>query len=388
MKTYLFLVPLFALLLSCKRSDNNPEDPRVFYSAAEFVMGADLSYVNQILDFGGAYRDSGKIEDPYYIFKKYGSNVIRFRLFHNPVWTREIYGANGTRMYNDFYDVKEGITMVKAEGLKVCLDFHYSDSWADPSKQVVPDAWKSLTLVNLHDSIYNYTFKTLHKLDIAGLMPEYVQVGNEINPGFVLPQGNRWNGNEDNMIYLLNAGIKAVRDAGTSSSVKPKIIIHIAQPENVTNWFTGLAEKGLTDYDIIGFSYYYMWSSSALNGISSYVSSFKTAFGKDVMIMETTYPWTTGNADSYNNIIDVSKLVSGYPATEKGQYDYMHSLTQEVMNGGGKGIFAWEPAWITSNMKDGYGTGSSWDCNTFFSFTGSTLKGIRYMSDKYNFTGK
>ncbi len=388
MKTYLFLVPLFALLLSCKRPDNNPEDPRVFYSAAEFVMGADLSYVNQILDFGGAYRDSGKIEDPYYIFKKYGSNVIRFRLFHNPVWTKEIYGANGTRMYNDFYDVKEGITMAKAEGLKVCLDFHYSDSWADPSKQVVPDAWKSLTLVNLHDSIYNYTFKTLHRLDIAGLMPEYVQVGNEINPGFVLPQGNRWNGNEDNMIYLLNAGIKAVRDAGTSSTVKPKIIIHIAQPENVTNWFTGLAEKGLTDYDIIGFSYYYMWSSTALNSISSYVSSFKTAFGKDVMIMETTYPWTTGNADSYNNIIDVSKLVSGYPATEKGQYNYMHSLTQEVMNGGGKGIFAWEPAWITSNMKDGYGTGSSWDCNTFFSFSGSTLKGIRFMSDKYNFTGK
>jgi arabinogalactan endo-1,4-beta-galactosidase len=388
MKRLLLFLACLSLLVSCKKPDNNSKDPRVFYPAEKFVMGADLSYVNQILDFGGAYKDSAKYEDPYHIFKKYGSNVIRFRLFHNPVWTREVYGANGTQMYNDFHDVKEGIASAKTADLQVCLDFHYSDSWADPSKQVVPDAWKSLTLANLHDSIYNYTYKTLHKLDIAGLMPEYIQVGNEINTGFVLPQGNRWGGNEVNMIYLLNAGIKAVRDAGSLSSVRPKIILHIAQPENVTNWFSGLSEKGLTDYDIIGFSYYYMWSSSALNGISTYVSSFKETFGKDVMIMETIYPWTTGNADSYNNIIDVSKLVSGYPATENGQYDYMHALTQEVIDGGGKGIFAWEPAWITSNMKDGWGTGSSWDCNTFFNFTGSTLKGIRFMSDKYNFTGK
>ena len=103
------------------------------------------------------------------------------------------------------------------------------------------------------------------------------------------------------------------------------------------------------------------------------------------MIMETVYPWTTGWDDNYNNSIVESALVSGYPATEAGQYKYMHALTQEVIDGGGIGIFTWEPDWITSQMKDLWGTGSSWECNTFFDFEGNSLKGIRFMSDKYNF---
>lgn len=386
MRFILFISLIISLItFGCKPStDDGTNNGRVFYTHDQFSMGADLSYVNQILDHGGIYKDSGSIQNPYAIFRKYGANTVRFRLWHNPEWTRTVYDPPSTGMYNDFYDVRKGILAAKAQGMAVCLDFHYSDNWADPSKQVVPAAWKSLTRENLYDSIYNYTYKTLHKLDIAGLMPEYVQVGNEINAGFVLPQGNRWDGNEQNMIYLLNAGIKAVRDAGTSSSVKPKIIIHIAQPENIDSWFDGLAAKGLTDYDIIGISYYYMYSTVALSYIKTSVSMIRIKYGKEVMIMETAYPWTTGNADSYNNIIDVSKLIAGYPATEKGQYDYMHALTQEVIDGGGKGIFAWEPAWITSNMKDGWGTGSSWDCNTFFDFSENSLKGIRFMSDQYN----
>jgi arabinogalactan endo-1,4-beta-galactosidase len=135
--------------------------------------------------------------------------MIRFRLFNNPVWTREVYGTQGTQMYSDLSDVKKGIERAKAAGLKVCLDFHYSDTWAGIDKQTVPAAWQSLSLTILYDSLYNYTYKTLHSLGDAGLMPDYVQTGNEINPGFLLPQGSRWNGNEANMIYLLNGAIKA-----------------------------------------------------------------------------------------------------------------------------------------------------------------------------------
>jgi arabinogalactan endo-1,4-beta-galactosidase len=390
MRTFLFISVLVLFLFSCKRTTENnpPAVTRTFYSADQFVMGADLSYVNQIIDFGGYYQDSGKVENAYLIFRRNGANVIRFRLFNNPTWTKEIYGAAGTQMYNDYYDVKRGIAKAKSYGLKVCLDFHYSDSWADPSKQVPPAAWQSLSLTDLHDSLYNYTYKTLHNLDIAGLMPEYVQVGNEINPGFLLPQGDRWNGNEDNFIYLINSAIKGVRDAGSLSAIKPKIIIHIAQPENVHDWFAGLSEKGLTDYDIIGFSYYYMYSDIKIGSISDNVYSFKQTFNKEIMIMETAYPWTTGNADSYSNIINTSKILSGYPATETGQYKYLHLLTQEVITGGGKGIFTWEPAWITSDMKDPWGTGSSWDCNTLFDFHGKTLDGILFMTDEYNFPVK
>ena len=127
-------------------------------------MGADLSYANQILDHGGVYKDSGNVTDPYVIFRKYGANVIRFRLFYNPVWTKEVYGTDGVQMYNDFDDVKKGTGKAKAAGLQVCLDFHYSDTWADASTQVIPSEWTSPTLSLLKDSIYNYTLRTLQKL--------------------------------------------------------------------------------------------------------------------------------------------------------------------------------------------------------------------------------
>jgi arabinogalactan endo-1,4-beta-galactosidase len=365
--------------------DNNSNDTIAPYEPDKFVMGADLSYVNQILDHGGTYSDSGKITDPYLIFKKYGANVIRFRLFHTPAWTKEVYIPEGNHMYNDFEDVKLGISRAKENGMQVCLDFHYSDTWADPGKQIIPAAWESLTLEVLHDSIYNYTYNVLKKLDNAGLMPEYVQPGNEINPGFVLPQGNRWGGNTANFIYLINAGISAIRDAGSESNIDPKIIIHIAQPENAITWFEGIGDAGLTDYDIIGISYYYMWSEVNLENISNYVAALKKDYGKAIMVMETAYPWTPENHDNYNNIINIGKLIPGYPASIDGQYGYLKKLTQEIIDGGGMGIFYWEPAWISSNMKDLWGTGSAWDCNTLFDFEGEVITGMKFMTYAYEF---
>ncbi|KPK87200.1 MAG: hypothetical protein AMS27_03260 [Bacteroides sp. SM23_62_1] len=358
---------------------------KVYYNTDQFVMGADLSYVNQILDFGGTYRDSGKITNPYLIFRKYGANVVRFRLFHTPTWTKEVYGSAGEQMYNDFYDVKLGMEKVKELGMEVCLDFHYSDTWADPGKQIIPKAWESLSLDVLRDSIYNYTFNVLHQFDEQGLMPEYVQVGNEINPGFVLPQGKRWNGNVTNFVFLLNAAISAVRNAGNGSDITPQVIIHIAQPENATNWFEGLDEAGLADYDIIGISYYYMWSEVQLDNVSNYISALKQDYGKEVMVMETGYPWTTENYDDYDNIIRNDMLLPDYPATVDGQFEYLKRLTQEIIDGGGKGIFYWEPAWISSNMKDLWGKGSSWECNTLFDFEGNVIKGMEFMIYSYQF---
>lgn len=387
---HLFLFITVVYCISCKNNklvENNSgiDTLKVLYEPEQFCMGADLSYINQILDFGGTFSDSGEIVDPYLIFKKHGANVARFRLFHTPSWTKELYGNEGTQMYNDFADIKLGIEKVKDLGIQVCLDFHYSDTWADPGKQIIPAAWDSLSIEILHDSIYNYTYKTLIKLGKAKLMPEFVQVGNEINPGFVLPQGNRWEENEENFVYLLNAGIKAVRDAGACNDIDPKIIIHIAQPENAINWFAGLDEAGLADYDIIGISYYYQWSEVPLENLSNYVSVLKRDYGKEVMVMETAYPWTTDNCDSYNNIISVDNLLSDYPATKEGQYQYLVKLTQEVIDGGGKGVFYWEPAWISSDIKTQWGQGSAWDCNTLFDFEGNVIKGMNFMIYPYEF---
>lgn len=384
----LALLIITAFLGGCSGRENGDDDhehQRVYYSHDEFAMGADLSYVNQILDHGGTYRDSGVVQDPYQIFSEYGANTVRLRLFHNPQWIKENYDPPLDHMYNDLADVTGTISLCKELGMAVCLDFHYSDSWADPSKQVPPAAWSGLTLTDLHDSLYNYTFKTLNRLNDAGLMPEYVQLGNEINPGFLLPQGDRWNKKTD-FIYLMNAAIKAVRDASSASAIKPKIILHVAKPEQTAAWFQGMAASGLTDFDIVGVSYYYMWSDVFIDNLSGSLYQIKSQTGKEVMIMETCYPWTTGYADAYNNIISPEKIItSRYPSTPEGQYDYLVKLTQEIIDAGGSGIFYWEPAWITSQLKDGWGTGSSWECNTLFDFDGDVISGMDFMTAEYEF---
>jgi arabinogalactan endo-1,4-beta-galactosidase len=288
-------------------------------------------------------------------------------------------------MYHDFHDVRAAMQRTKDLGMQACLNFHYSDNWADPGKQVPPAAWQDLTLEELHDSIYNYTHKTLSSLGVSGLMPEYVQVGNEINPGFLLPQGNRWDGNAPNFVYLVNAAIRAVRDASAEAQTPIRIILHVAQPENGYTWFEGLEDLGLLDYDIIGLSYYYMWSSVPLNQLAVYLTNIRNAYGKEVMVMETIYPWTTENADQYPNIIDTGKLPGRYPPSPEGQYQYYLALTQEIIDGGGTGIFLWEPGWITSGMKTQWGQGSAWDCNTLFNFEGHSIKAMDFMTFPYHF---
>jgi arabinogalactan endo-1,4-beta-galactosidase len=177
---------------------------------------------------------------------------------------------------------------------------------------------------------------------------------------------------------------RAVREVSANSNIDTKIILHIAQPENVEWWFQNMSTiGGVSDFDIIGFSYYSQWSDVPLEEISNYVSDFLQTFNKEVMIMETAYSWTLGNADNYGNIFGENSLVDGYPASKEGQLDFMTDLTLEVINGGGTGIMYWEPAWITSGMKDLWGTGSSWENNTFFDFEGRVHTGIDYMTKEY-----
>lgn len=119
--------------------------------------------------------------------------------------------------------------------------------------------------------------------------------------------------------------------------------------------------------------------------MSNYVSVLKGKYGKEVMIVETAYPWTIEYFDDYNNIINTEKLLSDYPATIDGQYNYLVKLTQEVIDGGGKSIFYWEPGWISSNIKTQWGQGSAWECNTLFNFQGNVIKGMNYMTYPYKF---
>lgn len=385
-----------ALLVGCKLDERKFPDPDPDPDpAAEFYFGADLSYVNQIMDFNGQYLDSGEVRNPYRIFSEHGANLARFRLWHNPVWTKELYGDEGTQLYNDLYDVEEAIREAKDQGMEVLLDFHYSDTWADPGTQQIPAAWTQITtLEDLVDSVYNYTFNTLTYLDGKGLMPEFVQIGNEINCGMFIsgapqtfPDCNVCDGNWANMGAVLNGGIEAVRAVSGDSDIETQIILHVADPVNVNWWFENMTSTGgVSDFEVIGFSYYPIWHDDiSIPDLGESVAGFGSTFGKKVMIMEVAYPWTTGGADEYNNLFGGDDPISGYPYSQNGQLSIMTAITQQLIGGGGYGIIYWEPAWITSEMKDRWGTGSSWESNTFFDFEGNTIPGIDYMNYDYEF---
>jgi arabinogalactan endo-1,4-beta-galactosidase len=370
--------------MSCDDESQSPEPP-----ANNFYMGVDLSYVNQILDHGGIYKNGESTQTPYQIFSAYGANVVRLRLWHNPQWTKEVYGGAGTQLYNDITDVEKAIQLSKAQQMKVLLDFHYSDRWADPGHQEVPAAWKNIqSLQVLGDSVYNYTFKTLSSLKIKGLMPDLVQIGNETNCGFLFqnvsagfPALNACNGNWSNVGSIYNRAIWAVRDVDAGT----KIIIHVADPVNVQWFFDHLTSEGnVNDFDIIGVSYYPLWHKGVtVDDLSLSISGFRTRFSKDVIMVETAYPWTHEANDSYTNLFGSETPITGYPYTVEGHRSMMRKLTQEVYDGGGIGLVYWEPAWITSQMKDLWGTGSSWENNALFDFDGKVLGSIDYLNFEY-----
>jgi arabinogalactan endo-1,4-beta-galactosidase len=376
--------------LACK--DDGSETGVQPPEEGEFHFGADLSYVNQILDHGGSYRDEGEVRDPYRIFSDHGATLVRVRLWHSPDWTRTVYDPPSVQRYHDLSDVERTIANAKQYGMQVLLDFHYSDVWADPGHQEIPAAWKDITdIATLKDSVYQYTFKVLSALESKGLLPEFVQTGNEINCGMLFtdsppqfPACDACNGAWDNLAEVINSAIAAVRDVSAASSAETRVILHVADPKNVEWWFDNITSHGVTDFDIIGFSYYPLWHTTVpLDQLGDQVRTFSQRYDKPVMVLETAYPWTTSGADGYNNIFGGQTPIEGYPFTQEGQLNMMKAITQEVKNGGGAGVIYWEPAWITSNMRDLWGTGSAWENCTFFDFDGNAISSIDYMKADY-----
>ncbi len=354
------------------------------YSWTQFSMGADLSYVNQVQDYGGVFKDSGVIKDPFTIFKDHGANTVRVRLWHNPQWQAAL---NNGRLYNDIYDVAKTIQRARDAGLAINLDLHYSDTWADPDHQEKPAAWNSLSFAALKDSVYSYTLNVLNYLKSRDLVPEMIQVGNENNQGMLWPEGKVVNNNWAPFTELLKSGIKAVRDFSQTSSIKPQIILHVAQLQHAESWANGVINTGgVTDFDIIGLSHYHKWTTlTSMDDIGRIIRILKTTYHKKVMVVETAYPWTDQNADSYSNIISGQERFGNYGISKEEQLRYLKDLTQQVINGGGSGIMYWEPAWISSSLRDRWGTGSSWENNAFFDFSGNTLPGIDFMNQRYSF---
>ncbi|MBA2500852.1 MAG: glycosyl hydrolase 53 family protein [Chitinophagaceae bacterium] len=384
---FIFSFFIFNFLAGCSYTKMASRSETIHYPWQQFVMGADLSYVNEIEDTGGKYYSESKAVDPFLIFSDNGCNNVRVRLWHNPTWKKDVTGG---KMYSDLADAEKSIRRAKQAGMSVNLNLHYSDDWADPNKQAIPAAWEGLSLDVLKDSVYNYTLSILNYLHVKNLVPEMIQIGNENNNGMLWPVGKvEWNmpENWNNFGDLINSGIRAVRDFSKTSRIKPQVIIHVAQLQYAHQWTENITKLGgVNDYDILGLSHYYKWSTvHSMKDVGDTIQLLVNKYGKKVMVVETAFPWTFENSDSYNNLFGDAKELIGYEASIPAQLEYMKNLTQTIISAGGDGIMYWEPAWITSPMKDRWGSGSSWENAALFDFKGNVLPAIKFMGLQYKF---
>jgi len=275
---------------------------------------------------------SAPTQDGLQILKDNGINIIRLRIWNNPA-------SDGT--YCNLDGVLKMAKRVKQLGLMIHLDFHYSDTWADPGHQTKPAAWASMSINNLEQAVYQYTSQVITALNKQGTPPDVVQIGNEIDGGFMWPQsgqacsdsgslncGSNW----PNFANLLKMGVEGVKNSSGSNS--PQIMIHIALmngggPSNVISWFKNVVSNGVP-FDLIGLSCYELYKCGGPKVIPS-LSQVRQAFpGKGIVIAETAYPWFT------------VPFHGDYPDTETGQSDYLVALVKavEALNGG-SGVYWW-----------------------------------------------
>jgi len=328
----------------------------------ERFAGVDLSYVNEVEACGAQFRVNGELRDPYALFAEKGANLVRLRLWNNPTWTN----------YSNEADVTRSIERAHVAGMKVLLDFHYSDDWADPQKQTIPAAWAADIddADKLATHVYEYTSDVLARLIERGLQPYMVQVGNEINTQMLRPAETKgepidWARNAK----ILNAGIRAVREARAEDRFSPKVMLHVAQPENVEPWFAAAVAAGVRDFDYIGVSYYPKWSSLDLPQAERALKAVNARFNRPIIVVEVSYPFTLRDAgDKAPNLLGADSLHDGYPASYQGQRRFMNDVVQMTLRVGGVGVVYWEPAWVSTKCATRWGTGSHWENATLFDF--------------------
>lgn len=306
------------------------------------IKGMDVSFTRELEDLGAGYYLNGERKDVFEILKACGTDLIRLRLWMNPYDEKlRPYGGG----MNDIATTIELARRAKKNGMQILLDIHYSDFWADPAKQFKPKAWENLSGERLADAVKNYTMRVLEAMRDEALLPEYVQVGNEVTNGLLWPDGKTEN--SDELALLLQNGIEGVKAVSPGS----KIIIHLDYgTDNVMyrKWFTQIQPYGL-EFDIIGMSYYPHYNGS-LEMLLANMNDISSEFDKDIMVVETSIGYTTEKFGceqmAYSPEMEVK---SGYPATPDGQKEFLKDLfrtVREVKNDRGIGVIYWEPEWI------------------------------------------
>jgi len=318
------------LLFSCSLNDSDNQENKV---VLEF--GGDFSIMKKMEDAGGLYKIDGVVKEGFKIFNDNGFSWARLRIFHTP----KMDGL----VCNDLEYTIKLAQKAKKFGFKILLNFQYSDTWTDPGHQIIPAAWRNFSFEIVQDSLYNYTKSVIDAMDDAGVLPDMVQIGNEINNGMMWPHGKLWidsnTTNWDNLSKLLQTGISGVKDAKNGAGIS--IMIHAANGGDVNSsykFYKNIIERGV-DFDVIGLSYYPWWHGTFIE-LEANILYLSKKFYKDFSIVETAYY----SDDWYPEPTPWIYSDPPFPPTEEGQYDYLFSLAQIIkQHPRVKTIFYWKP---------------------------------------------
>ncbi|KAA3702837.1 arabinogalactan endo-1,4-beta-galactosidase [Bacteroides salyersiae] len=343
-----------------------------------FMKGVDLSYANELENLGVKFYADSVQRDIYQLMQSHGANLARIRLWHNPTWTS----------YSTLDDAKKSISRAKDLGMYVLLDFHYSDTWTDPQQNYVPAAWLPVVdnLEVLSDSVYCYTYYTLVHLKKSNLLPDWVQIGNEINKNIMVRDTTELTPvNLKRNVRLLCAGIKAVRHFNEKNNTNIQTVLHVAMaPEESMAWVESLFRLEIERFDMFGLSYYPQWQGYTPKDLGVLTKNMKTKFDVKLLVAETGHIWTRQWNDTLINLM--SKMGPGYPECPcpQLQKDFLIEVRNEVRNNGGAGVIVWEPEWVsTPNQTTLWGAGSNWENVAFFDFNNNLLKpgGVDFLSE-------
>ena len=350
--------------------------------STDFIKGADVSIMPELERNGTKFYDNGIEQDGLTILKNHGVNWIRVRIWNNPY----VVGPEGVGGGNT--DEAKAIEMAKrakALGMKVLVDFHYSDFWVDPGQQKKPDAWKNDSSDKLVDDVYAYTAKVMQDFNAQGVTPDMVQVGNELNNGMLWPEAQLTEDNPNGYKFLaklLNAGLQAVHDNDKDNKVKTMIHLAGVDVNLYHTFFDNLIVKNkVNDFDIIGMSFYPFWHGT-MDDLKNTMNDVSAKYNKDVIAVETAFGYTLEDADfEKNNFGTNEEKVSGYKATVQGQATGLRDVmatVASVNDNRGLGIFYWAPDWVI-NEKVGWksnGGGNGWDNLTLFDTKGNVLESM------------
>ena len=327
----------------------------------QFIKGMDVSMIKELEARGASYYINGEREDIFRLLNRSGVNMVRIRIWPDP-YDEEGNSYGGGE--NDLQTTMEIASRTVENNMDFMLDFHYSDFWADPAKQVKPKAWERLNGTELETAVYLHTVNTLKALKNRQLMPKMVQVGNEITKGLLWPDG--YVDNLPGMAELLKAGIRGVREECPDAEV----VLHLdfgTDNALYRKWFDDLMPYE-PDFDVIGMSYYPHWNGS-LSRLLQNMNDISERYKKGVLVAETSIGYTTDTLGCKGIVYTrEQEIATGYPATKEGQEEFLRDLiatVRRVEAGRGLGVFYWEPAWLPI-------PGCTW----------ASESGSRYMRDK------